>query len=118
MLARRNGTYYGPGFPAGGDESPTAARRGAAGSGSTPSHPLPADGVVFVDTTDGHHADPHASTFPTLAGVRLGAGALAPPAEAFRAGSSSTARLEITAGVAMRGLVYALDSLTYQARRR
>jgi hypothetical protein len=113
-LARRNGSYYGPGFPAGGRVSDGRATWSGR-LGFDASHPLPADGVVFVDTTDGHPVDPQASTFPTLAGVRLGAGAVAPPAEAFRGWLIVNGALEITAGVAMRGLVYALDSLTYQA---
>jgi hypothetical protein len=68
-----------------------------------------------VDTTDGRPVDAQASTFSTLAGVRVGAGAVAPPAEAFRGWLIVNGSLEIGAGTAMRGLLYALDSLTYQA---
>lgn len=112
-LARRNGSYFGPGFPSGGHVSDGQATW----SGRVvfdASNPLP-DGVVFVDTSDGRAVDPHASTFPTLAGVRVGAGAVAPPAEAFRGWLIVNGSLEVAAGTAMRGLLYALDSLTYQA---
>jgi hypothetical protein len=111
-LARRNGSYFGPGFPTGGrtsDGQATWSGRVAFDA----ANPLP-DGVVFVDTTDGRPLDPHASMFPTLAGVRLGDGAVAPPAEAFRGWLVVNGSLEIAAGLALRGLVYALDSLTYQ----
>ena len=112
-LARRNGTYFGPGFPTGGrtgDGRTTWSGRVTFDA----ANPLP-DGVVFVDTTDGRHVDPHGSTFSTLAGARIGDGALAPPAEAFRGWLIVNGSLEIAAGLAIRGLVYALDSLTYQA---
>jgi len=112
-LARRNGSYFGPGFPTGGQKSDGRA----SWSGRIvfdASNPLP-DGVVFVDTTDGRHVDPHAPSGSTLAGARLGAGAIAPPAEAFRGWLIVNGAIEIAAGAALRGLVYALDSLTYQA---
>jgi hypothetical protein len=112
-LARRNGSYFGPGFPTGGRTSDGRA----SWSGRIvfdASNPLP-DGVVFVDTTDGRPVDPHAPSGSTLAGARLGAGAIAPPAEAFRGWLIVNGAIEIAAGAALRGLVYALDSLTYQA---
>jgi hypothetical protein len=112
-LARRNGSYFGPGFPSGGhasDGRTTWSGRIVFDA----SNPLP-DGIVFVDTTDGRPIDPHASIFSTLAGVRVGGGAVAPPAEAFRGWLIVNGSLEIGAGTAMRGLAYALDSLTYQA---
>jgi hypothetical protein len=112
-LARRNGSYFGPGYPTGGRTSDGRATWSGRVAFDA-SNPLP-DGVVFVDTTDGRPVDPHASTFSTLAGVRVGAGAVAPPAEAFRGWLIVNGSLEIAAGTAMRGLLYALDSLTYQA---
>jgi hypothetical protein len=112
-LARRNGSYFGPGFPSGGHT--TDGRTTWSGRITFDgSNPLP-DGVVFVDTTDGRAIDPHASSFTTLAGVRIAAGAVAPPAEAFRGWLIVNGALEIAAGTAMRGLLYALDTLTYQA---
>jgi hypothetical protein len=111
-LARRNGTYFGPGFPTGG----RAGDGQATWSGRITfdaANPLP-DGVVFVDTTDGRHVDPLGSTFSTLAGAQIGNGAIAPPAEAFRGWLIVNGSLEIAAGAAIRGLVYALDTLTYQ----
>jgi hypothetical protein len=111
-LARRNGSYFGPGFPAGGRSSDGRATWSGRIVFDT-SNPLP-DGVVFVDTMDGRPVDPHASSFSTLADVRLGTGAVAPPAEAFRGWLIVNGSLEIAAGTAMRGLLYALDTLTYQ----
>src|SRR4030095_10535622 len=45
----------------------------------------------------------------------MGDGAPPPPAEAFRGWLIVNGSLEIAAGVAIRGLAYALDSLTYPA---
>jgi len=112
-LARRNGSYFGPGYPAGGQTSDG----GTTWSGRVvfdAAHPVP-DGVVFVDTSDGRPVDPQATTFSTLAAVTLGEGAVAPPAEAFRGWLVVNGSLEIAAGVALRGLIYALDRLTNQA---
>jgi hypothetical protein len=112
-LARRNGTYFGPGFPTGGRTGDGRATWSGLITFDA-SNPLP-DGVVFVDTTDGRHVDPLGSTFSTLAGARIGDAAIAPPAEAFRGWLIVNGSLEIAGGAAIRGLVYALDSLTYQA---
>jgi hypothetical protein len=110
-LAWRHGTYYGPGFPKGGTVSDGGATWGGriAFDGS---NPLP-DGVVFVDTTDGRDVDTGTST--TLAEARFDAGAFGARATGFRGWIVVNGSIEITAGLNIRGLVYAVDGLTYQA---
>ena len=112
-MAWRNGTYYGPGFPRGG----TISDGGTSWSGRIvfdASNPVP-DGIVFVDTTDGGNVGPDPVGLATLAGARLEAGAFAAPDGVFRGWIVVNGSLEIAAGLRMRGLVYAVDALTYQA---
>ena len=109
-LARRNGTYYGPGFPRGGTVS----------DGSTSwdghivfdaAHRL-RDGVVFVDTADGRPPEPGAGA-DTLAAARLDAGAVAAADGVFRGWLVVNGALDVTAATRLQGLVYAADTLTY-----
>lgn len=112
-LAWRNGTYYGPGFPQGG----TVSDGGATWSGHVvfdASNPVP-DGVVFVDTTDGGIVGSDPAGGATLAAARLEAGAFPARDGVFRGWIVVNGSLEIAAGLHMRGLVYAVDALTYQA---
>jgi hypothetical protein len=111
-LARRNGTYYGPGFP-----------RGGAVSDGNPSweghvvfdaaHRL-RDGVVFVDTTDGRPPAPGAGA-DTLAVARLDAGAVAAADGVFGGWLVVNGALDVTVATRLRGLVYAADTLTVGA---
>ena len=110
-LAWRNGTYFGPGFPRGGtvsDGGTTWAGRIAFDA----SNPLP-DGVVFIDTPDGHDVD--TGTSAALAEARFDAGAFGARAEGFRGWIVVNGSIEIAAGLNVRGVVYAVDGLTYQA---
>jgi len=110
-VAWRNGTYYGPGFPRGG----TVSDGGATWDGRIvfdASNPLP-DGVVFVDTTDGGDVGADPARFATLAGARLDAGAFGTDG-VFRGWIVVNGSLELAAGLHVRGLVYAVDGLTYQ----
>lgn len=112
-VAWRNGTYYGPGLPGGGtapDGSPTWTGRIVFDA----ARPL-RDGVVFVDTTDGRNLAGDAAGSTTLAGARLDPGAIASPDGVFRGWLVVNGSLEITAGPAIRGLVYVVDTLTYRA---
>jgi hypothetical protein len=109
-LAARAGTYYGPGFPAGG----LVSDGGAAWAGRIvfdAARPLQ-DGIVFIDTTDGRAPPPGGGT---LAAARLDAGAVAAPDGVFRGWIIVNGRLEITAPVHLRGLVHVADTLTYRA---
>ena len=111
-LALRAGTYYGPGFPNGGlvsDGGTSWPGRAVFGA----SNPLP-DGVVFIDATDGRTVGPGGVT-TTLARAQLEAGAFASPDGIFRGWIVVNGALEIVAGLRIRGLVYAVDSLTYRA---
>jgi hypothetical protein len=112
-MAWRNGTYYGPGFPRGGtlsDGQATWDGRIAFGA----SNPLP-DGIVFIDTTDGSNLAAGAGGGATLAGARLEAGAFAGRDGVFHGWLVVNGSVEFTAGLSVSGLVYAVDSLTYQA---
>lgn len=112
-MAWRNGTYYGPGYPRGG----TVSDQGATWSGRIvfdASNPLP-DGVVFIDTTDGDNIGTDPAGLATLAGARLEAGAFAASDGVFRGWIVVNGSVEVAAGLHVRGLVYAVDALTYQA---
>jgi hypothetical protein len=109
-VAWRNGTYYGPGFPRGGtlrDASTTWPGRIVFDA----SQPL-RDGVVFVDTTDGHNLEGDASGSTTVASARLDAGAVT--GSVFRGWIVVNGSLEITAGLNLAGLVYVVDHFSYR----
>jgi hypothetical protein len=110
-VAWRNGTYYGPGLPRGG----TASDGSATWAGSMvfdASHPL-RDGVVFVDTSDGGNVAVDASSFATLATVRVDPGAVVGEG-VFRGWLIVNGSLDVTAGLNVRGLLYAVDALAYR----
>jgi len=73
------------------------------------------DGVVFVDTTDGGIVGSDPAGGATLAAARLEAGAFPARDGVFRGWIVVNGSLEIAAGLHVRGLVYAVDALTYQA---
>ena len=111
-MAWRNGTYYGPGFPRGG----TVSDGGATWGGRIvfdASNPL-TDGVVFIDTTDGGDVGDDPAGFAALAGARLEAGAFGSDG-VFRGWIVVNGSVELLAGLHLRGLVYAVDGLSYQA---
>ncbi len=112
-LAWRNGTYYGPGFPRGGTTSDGSRTWGGRIVFDT-ANPLP-DGVVFVDTIDGVNVADDGPPATTLAGARLDVGALVPRAGVFRGWIVVNGSLEITGGVNVRGVLYAVGGLTYTA---
>jgi hypothetical protein len=116
MLAWRNGTYYGPGFPRGG----AVSDGGTSWSGRIvfdAATPL-ADGVVFVDTTDGRNVGSGSRAASTLASARLDAAALASRGGVFQGWLVVNGSLELAGGVNVRGLVYAVDALVYQGGGR
>jgi hypothetical protein len=112
-LAWRNGTYYGPGFPRGG----TVSDGRASWSGRIvfdAATPLP-DGVVFVDTTDGRNVQGDGRVATTLAEARLDPSALTARDGVFRGWIVVNGSIELVGGATVRGLVYAVDGLSYQA---
>lgn len=74
-------------------------------------HPLP-DGLVFVDTVTGRHAD---ATTPEaeLASVTLRGGAAADPSGVSRGWLVVNGALAVTGDVRMRGFIYVVDSLAW-----
>jgi hypothetical protein len=107
-LARRHGTYYGPGFPRGGSVSDGSV----AWDGRVvfdAAHPL-RDGIVFVDAVDGRTQAPDAP----LASARLEAGGVAGVDGVFRGWLVVNGALDLAGGARLRGLVYAVDTLTYR----
>jgi hypothetical protein len=115
-LAWRNGTYFGPGYPRGGrvaDGSATWSGRIAFDATN-----LVADGVVFVDTTDGAPAVAgDARSVVRLATAQLDAAALAARGGVFRGWLVVNGSLEITGGASVQGLLYAVDRLAITATR-
>jgi hypothetical protein len=109
-LARSHGTYYGPGFPRGGSVSDGGTRWDGRIVFDA-SHPL-RDGVVFVDTPDGGPAAADAPAV-TLGDARLEAGGIAAPDGVFRGWLVVNGALAVAGGARLRGLVYAVDTLTY-----
>jgi hypothetical protein len=112
-LAWRNGTYYGPGFPRGGTRS-DGSRTWSGRIVFDAANPLP-DGVVFVDTIDGVNVADDGPPVTTLAGARLDAGALIARGGVFRGWIVVNGSLEVTGGVNVRGVLYAVDGITYSA---
>ncbi len=112
-MAWRNGTYYGPGFPRGGTVSDGGSTWGGrvVFDAATPLR----DGVIFVDTTDGRNVGADSDALAGLAAARLDAGAFAAGDGVFRGWIVVNGSLEIAAGLNIRGLVYTVDALTYQA---
>jgi len=108
-LARRSGTYYGPGFPGGG-RSPDGGSSWEGRLTFDAARPLP-DGVVFVDTVDGRNLEA-TSGGATAAEVRLEAGAISP--EGVRGWLVVNGSLQVTGGGRLHGLVYALEGLAYR----
>jgi hypothetical protein len=111
-LAWRSGTYYGPGFPGGGTVS-DGSTRWSAHLVFDASHPLP-DGIVFIDTADGREADGEGAA-ATRAVARIDAGAVTARGGMFRGWIVVNGSLEMTGALDVRGLVYAVDGLSYQA---
>jgi hypothetical protein len=107
-LARRHGTYYGPGFPRGGTVSDGSARWDGRVVFDA-AHPL-RDGIVFVDAVDGRTEAPAAA----LASARLEPDGVAGADGVFRGWLVVNGALDLAGGARLRGLVYAVDTLTYR----
>jgi Tfp pilus assembly protein PilX len=126
-LAKKNGTYYGPGFPNGGFTNDGSTSW--SGSIAFNSSNQLSNGIVFVDTTDGVNLDPAATNTATMASMTIHglpftglpkAGSTLPnvpistsPPLAFRGMIVSNGSLGISGGMTLQGLVYAVNDFSY-----
>jgi Tfp pilus assembly protein PilX len=127
VLAKKNGTYFGPGFPNGGfvsDGSTTWS-----GYLSISSSNQVGNGIIFVDTVDGVNLDPAASNTDTLASLTIHGnpftglpvpGSTLPnvpvsssPADSFSGVIVSNGSIGISGNMAIHGLVYAVNDFSY-----
>lgn len=124
MLARRNGTYFGPGFsgatatdgtacPTGATSKPGCSSNGAAYSGSLTfnSSNKVANGVVFIDTTDGQNLDPSATNTATLAALDIHGNPFI--SGDFQGYLIINGSLQISGNMQIDGLVYATNDFSY-----
>jgi len=116
-LALKNGTYFGPGFSG----STDAQGKAVAGSYSGAvrftdgvGHQV-ANGVVFVDTTDGLNLDPRRTDTSTLAAVQIDGHPFIDPSGNFAGVIIVNGSLDIAGGMQINGLVYVVNDLTYNA---
>jgi hypothetical protein len=126
-LAKKNGTYFGPGYPNGGfTNNGSTTWSGSIAFSST--NMLP-NGIVFVDTTDGVNLDPTATNTSTMASMTINGNpftglpnpgstlsnvpiSTSPPL-AFRGMIVSNGFLGISGNMTIQGLVYAVNDFTY-----
>jgi hypothetical protein len=122
-LAKKNGTYYGPGYPNGGTGPPVTDPAWTGSVTFNASNPVN-NGIVFVDTADGANipTDLAAQTPSNFANVTIqgnpftgqpGAlGGTATPGD-FSGWIISNGALSISGNMAINGMVYAVNDLTY-----
>ncbi len=104
-LAKKNGTYFGPGYPDG-----TPASGSYSGSVTFDSDHQLKDGVVFIDTTTGE--DMTASTPPgQLANVDIHGNPFA--SGTFTGWIIVNGSISISGNMHINGMVYAMNDLTY-----
>jgi hypothetical protein len=108
-LAKKNGTYFGPGYPNG----PAAGSPAYTGSTTFNSSNKVKDGIVFVDTVSG-------TDIPTAVSAQNPSdfASLSINGNPFLSGSFSgwiivNGSLSISGNMAINGLVYAVNDLTY-----
>ncbi|HET7340322.1 MAG TPA: hypothetical protein VFL90_02585 [Methylomirabilota bacterium] len=112
LLAQKNGTYFGPGYSGATDASGHAVAGTYTGSLSFNSSNKVANGIVFIDTTDGVNLDPSGTNTNTLASLDI-------HGNPFVAGDFTgmlvvNGSLSISGNMKMNGVVYAVNDLTYQ----
>jgi len=113
-LAWRNGTYFGPAYPRGGRVS-DGSRSWSGRIVFDAANPI-ADGIVFVDTTDGAPiAARDAGASARLATAHLDASALTARGGVFRGWIVVNGSLEITGAAFIQGALYAADRLAITA---
>src|SRR6185503_12424372 len=115
-LAKRNGTYFGPGFSGNGNSSGKAVAGTYTGSVTFNSSNKVANGVVFVDTLDGQNLDPSGSNTSTLANLDIhGNPFLAGDFQGYLVINGS---LQISGNMKINGLVCAINGLAVSANIR
>jgi hypothetical protein len=110
-LAKRNGTYFGPGYSGNVDSSGKATTGTYTGSVTFNSSNKVASGVVFIDTLDGQNLDPSGTNTNTLASLSI-------HGNPFLAGDFTgylivNGSLQISGNMAINGLVYAVNDFSY-----
>jgi hypothetical protein len=122
-LAKKNGTYYGPGYPNGGTGPPVSSPAWDGAITFNASNQVD-NGIVFVDTADGKNipTDLAAQTPSKFADVRVhgnpftgrpGAlGGTAAPGD-FSGWMIVNGTLSISGNMAINGMVYAVNDFTY-----
>jgi len=110
-LAKRNGTYFGPGFSGMVDTDGKAAAGTWTGSLSFNSANKVANGVVFIDTLDGQNLATSGSNTSTLAYLDI-------HGNPFRSGDFTgylivNGSLQISGNMQINGLVYAVNDFSY-----
>lgn len=119
-LAKKNGTYFGPGYPNGGTTPDYSASYGCKdvkfNSGTQVGN-----GVVFVDTCDGQNLTPSSSD-SNIANVNIGGGAFTgqPPLPGYPATAGAfsgwlvvNGSLRMNGDITVNGMVYAVNDFNY-----
>jgi hypothetical protein len=115
VLAMKNGTYFGPGYSGSTDSNGKALAGSWTGSLSFNSSNKVANGIVFIDTTDGVNLASSGSDTSTLASLDIHGNPFAGASD----GSTFTGMivvngsLSISGNMQINGLVYAVNDFTY-----
>ena len=111
MLAKRNGTYFGPGFSGLTDPQGKAVAGTYTGGVSFSSSNKVADGVVFIDTLNGENIDPSGGDTSNMANVEIHGNPFI--ATDFTGYLVVNGSLQISGNMQINGLVYAVNDFTY-----
>lgn len=109
-LARKNGTYFGPGFSGTTNSAGEAVAGSYTGSVSFNSSNRVKNGVVFIDTTDGVNLDPSTGT-STLGNLEIHGNPFV--STNFQGYLIVNGSLQISGDMQIQGLVYAMNDFTY-----
>ena len=112
MLAQKNGTYFGPGFSGTTDNNGKAQSGTWTGSMTFNSSNKVADGVVFIDTLDGVNLDPSGTNTSTLSSLDIHGNPFI-DSSGFSGYLIINGSISISGNMAINGLVYAVNDLSY-----
>jgi hypothetical protein len=110
-LARRNGTYFGPGYSGNVDSNGKATAGTYTGNVTFNSSNRVANGVVFIDTLDGQNIDPNGTNTSMLANLDIHGNPFV--ASTFQGYLIINGSLQISGNMRIDGLVYAVNDFTY-----